>query len=46
MISRYDPFEAPDPDEWLALDEARRVRWRRTITAAPAFASRTERRTL
>jgi hypothetical protein len=25
MIQRYDPFEAPDPQEWLALDEQERL---------------------
>jgi len=24
-IERYDPFEAPDPAEWLALDEQERI---------------------
>jgi hypothetical protein len=25
MIQRYDPLEAPDPQEWLALDEEERL---------------------
>ena len=25
MITYYDPFEAPDPDEWFAIDEGERV---------------------
>ena len=25
MIVRYDPFDAPDPAEWLALDEDERI---------------------
>jgi len=25
MITSYDPFEAPDPDEWLAIDEGERA---------------------
>jgi hypothetical protein len=25
MIQRYDPLKAPDPEEWLALDEGERV---------------------
>lgn len=25
MILSYDPFEAPDPDEWLEIDEGERV---------------------
>jgi len=24
-MKRYDPLEAPDPDEWLALDEQERI---------------------
>ncbi len=24
-IDRYDPFEAPDPQQWLALDESERI---------------------
>ena len=24
-MQRYDPLEAPDPDEWLALDEQERL---------------------
>lgn len=25
MIELYDPMKAPDPDAWLALDEASRI---------------------
>ena len=25
MITKYDPLHAPDPDEWLALDESERI---------------------
>ena len=25
-MKRYDPLEAPAPEEWLAMDEAQRVR--------------------
>ena len=25
-VRRYDPLEAPEPEEWLALDEAERIR--------------------
>ena len=25
MITEYDPLQAPDPNEWLALDEAERI---------------------
>ena len=25
-MRRYDPLEAPEPEEWLALDEAERIR--------------------
>lgn len=25
MITSYDPFEAPEPDEWLAIGEGERV---------------------
>ena len=25
MITSYDPYEAPDPDEWLEIDEGERV---------------------
>jgi hypothetical protein len=24
-VQRYDPLEAPDPDEWLELDEQERI---------------------
>jgi hypothetical protein len=25
VMHRYDPLEAPDPEEWLALDEQERI---------------------
>jgi hypothetical protein len=25
-VRRYDPLEPPEPEEWLALDEAERIR--------------------
>lgn len=25
MITKYDPMHAPDPNEWLALDESERI---------------------
>ena len=26
-MQRYDPLEAPDPEEWLELDEQERIDW-------------------
>jgi hypothetical protein len=25
-VKRYDPFQAPEPEEWLSLDESERIR--------------------
>jgi hypothetical protein len=37
---KYDPLEAPELEEWLAIDEAERINLRRTITDVRVFASR------
>jgi len=37
---RYDPLEAPDPEEWLELDEQERIDLVLEYLAAPAFTCR------